>query len=111
MHLVVDRQGSVRGVYAEAIDLSVLGNLTIRRASHVEPDGSGRWWADLTPVGGPTLGPFDRRSEALATELQWLDKHWCGPLGGPAPVASAAVDGADNNSRRTTSKLEDPPWD
>ena len=32
----------------------------IRRASHVEPDEAGRWWADLSPVGGPRLGPFAR---------------------------------------------------
>ena len=48
----------------------------IARASHVEPDPDGRWQADLRPVGGPVLGPFDRRSEALAAELAWLEAHW-----------------------------------
>jgi hypothetical protein len=72
MHLVVDPRGSIRGVYAEAIDLSVFGDIAIRRASHVEPDQAGRWWADLAPVGGPRLGPFGRRSDALAAELRWL---------------------------------------
>jgi hypothetical protein len=76
MHLVIDLRGSVRCVYAEAIDLSLLGDLTIRRASHVEPDERGKWRADLSPVGGPLLGPFDRRGDALATEEEWLDSHW-----------------------------------
>jgi hypothetical protein len=44
----------------------------IRRASHVEADKAGRWFADLSPVAGPVLGPFDRRSEALAAEHEWL---------------------------------------
>jgi len=76
MHLVIDPRGSVRCVYAEAIDLSLLGDLTIRRASHVEPDERGKWRADLSPVGGQVLGPFDRRGEALAAEEHWLDSHW-----------------------------------
>jgi hypothetical protein len=81
MHLVVEPRGTVRGVYAEAIDLTQLGDLTIRRASHVEPDAESRWWADLTPVGGPKLGPFRRRSDALAAELSWLEEHWLGGRG------------------------------
>jgi hypothetical protein len=76
MQLVIDCRGIVRGVYGEAIDLPQLGDLTIRRASHVEPDAGRCWWADLTPVGGPTLGPFERRSEALKAELTWLEHHW-----------------------------------
>jgi hypothetical protein len=76
MHLLIDRHGIVRGVYAEAIDLARLGDLSIARASHVEPGANGEWWADLAPVGGPRLGPFGRRSAALAAELQWLDEHW-----------------------------------
>jgi hypothetical protein len=76
MHLVVDARGMVRGIYGEAIDLACFGDPSIRRASHVEPDGAGRWWADLRPVAGPRLGPFARRSEALAVELSWLEHHW-----------------------------------
>jgi hypothetical protein len=76
MHLVIDRQGNVRCLYGETIDLAALGALQIARASHVEPDGAGRWWADLAPVGGPKLGPFARRLEALAAELEWLEMHW-----------------------------------
>ena len=76
MELRVEPDGGVRCVYAEAIDLSALGVLSIRRASHVEPDESGAWWADLAPLHGPRLGPFDRRSEALEAEVAWLHRHW-----------------------------------
>ena len=73
MNLVIDAQGTVACVYGEAIPLADLGDLTIRRASHVEPDDTGRWWADLRPVAGPLLGPFDQRSAALTAEAVWLD--------------------------------------
>ena len=76
MVLVIDPSGGVRCVYDELIDLSTLGRLHVVRASHVEPDGQGRWWADLAPVGGPMLGPFERRTDALAAERQWLENHW-----------------------------------
>lgn len=75
MTLIVDPQGSVRCVYGETLDLSALGSVSIRRASHVEPDAHGQWWADLAPVSGPRLGPFMLRSVALAAEQQWLDAH------------------------------------
>ncbi len=76
MDLRIDPHGIIRCVYDEALDLSVLGSLTITRASHVEPDGDGLWWSDLSPVQGPRLGPFGRRSEALAAEAAWLAAHW-----------------------------------
>jgi hypothetical protein len=81
MELVVSPSGQVRCLYAEAINLSALGDLTIRRAGHVEPDEAGRWWADLAPLGGPRLGPFGRRSEALRAEAGWIDSSlFDGPL-------------------------------
>jgi hypothetical protein len=49
--------------------------MSIRRASHVEPDDDGQWWADLSPVNGPHLGPFAKRSEALTAESSWLEQH------------------------------------
>jgi hypothetical protein len=75
MRLLVDVRGQVHCLYAEAIDLSALGELSIRRASHVEPDRHGRWWADLAIIGGPKLGPFGRRSEALQAEAGWIDGY------------------------------------
>ena len=76
MKLVIGTDGQIRGIYGEEIDLAVLGQPRITRASHVEPNDGGRWLADLSPVGGPVLGPFDRRSDALAAEVAWLETNW-----------------------------------
>ncbi len=76
MQLVIRPDGSVRCVYSEEFDLTVLGALAISRASHVEPDPLGNWQADLSPVSGPVLGPFKTRSRALVAEQQWLNAHW-----------------------------------
>jgi len=76
MTLVVNTCGVVRAVYDELLDLAVLGPLVITRASHVEPTPEGRWQADLSPVGGPVLGPFQRRSAALEAEHVWLEEYW-----------------------------------
>jgi hypothetical protein len=76
VEILVNPHGAIRCVYGEVIDLGALGDIRIVRASTVEPDESRRWWADLLPVGGPKLGPFSRRSEALVAEMQWLSTHW-----------------------------------
>ena len=73
MQLRIDPCGQVQCVYGEAIDLTTLGVVMTQRASHVEPDNSGNWWADLAPVSGPCLGPFRHRSEALQAEAAWLN--------------------------------------
>ena len=76
MELIVLSNGFTKCIYADAIGLSELGKLTITRASHVEPNSVGNWIADLSPVGGPKLGPFERRTEALAAEIDWLRQNW-----------------------------------
>jgi hypothetical protein len=81
MDLIVEPTGRIRAIYCEDIDLAGFGRPVITRASHVEPGPDGRWRADLSPVGGPVLGPFDRRSEALDAELAWLESHWLVPRG------------------------------
>ena len=73
MELVVDAGGVVRCIYDEAMELREIGKLQITRASHVEPDRDGFWWADMGPSGGPVLGPFVTRSEALDAERGWLN--------------------------------------
>ena len=75
MTIIVAADGSARTLYAETIDLDTLGALVITRAGSVEADEDGRWTADLGLVSGPTLGPFARRSEALAAEVVWLEAH------------------------------------
>jgi len=72
MELVVAVDGDVKCIYDEAMELRALGKLQITRASHVEPDVDGNWWADMGPSGGPVLGPFGSRSEALQAEKRWL---------------------------------------
>jgi len=76
MELVVASNGAVRCVYGETLDLRSLGQVNIRRGSHVEPTSDGKWTADLSPVGGPILGPYQSRSGAIDAELAWLAKHW-----------------------------------
>lgn len=76
MELVIAPDGQGRAIYAEEIDLHALGRLAISRASHVEPTPDGRWSADLRPVSGPVLGPFELRTQALEAEQAWLREHW-----------------------------------
>jgi hypothetical protein len=76
VQIVVQPNGSIRCVYEEQIELSRLGNLAVRRASHVEPNEDGCWIADLSPVSGPMLGPYEKRSAALQAEKKWLLINW-----------------------------------
>jgi len=75
MELIVGPNGVVHCLYEETLSLESLGTLRITRASHVEPDSTGKWYADLAPVDGPRLGPFSLRSAALAAEREWLNQH------------------------------------
>lgn len=69
----------VKYIYNELLDLSDISPETnIARASHVEPTAAGQWTADMAPSGGPVLGPFQKRSEALAAEVEWLREKMCG---------------------------------
>ncbi len=79
MDLLIQVSGTVRCVFGEEIDLGQLGQLSIRRGSHVEPTPDGQWTADLAPVQGPLLGPFPTRTAALNAEVTWLQEHWLLP--------------------------------
>jgi hypothetical protein len=68
--LVISPTGEVTTLYTKVLELAALGALNIARASQVEPDAEGRWYIYI--IDGPTLGPFARRSEALAAEVEWL---------------------------------------
>ena len=76
MELVIHSSGGIRCVYGEDVNLSELGRLSIQRGSHVEPTADGQWTADMSPVQGPQLGPFDCRTQALEAEVAWLNQYW-----------------------------------
>jgi len=75
--LLISPDGTVRVLYADELMplLHAVGEVTVRRASMVEPAAGGGWCADMAPVGGEVLGPFSLRSEALAAEVAWLLEH------------------------------------
>ena len=73
---LVAAHGRSEDLVYRMLDLAALGSVSIRRASHVEPNSTGHWLADLSPVGGPVLGPFKWRSQALEAEVRWLETQW-----------------------------------
>ena len=76
MQIIIQADGTSRCIYSEFLDLRALGKLAIARGSHVEPTPDGLWTANMAPVGGPLLGPFQTRSDALEAERVWLEEHW-----------------------------------
>lgn len=79
---LVFEDGALSAVYSDledvlGEDVALLGELVApdvrtERASHVEPSADGGWTADMAPVGGPVLGPFPLRAQALSAEREWL---------------------------------------
>lgn len=75
-NIIVKPGGRIELIYTD--DLNFLlseGQARIERASHVEPDARGQWYADLSPVQGPVLGPFTLRQQALDAEVAWLEAN------------------------------------
>ena len=74
MIIRINPNGQIQTLYSEAFEFKNIGEPIIRRASHVEP-GAGGWWADLAISGGPVIGPFALRSEAIKAEIAWLEEN------------------------------------
>lgn len=100
LFMVVEPSGTITAIHSdELVGLMAEGTASKRRASHVEPvnwllrlafrllrahtnDASRLaaftrrwpclWQADLAPSGGPILRSFERRSDAIAAEVEWL---------------------------------------
>lgn len=73
--LVVEVGGKLKFIYNDELhELLSFGESKITRVSYVEPFGL-CWMADMAPVGGPILGPFDLRQEALDAEVAYIKKH------------------------------------
>lgn len=78
MNITIQPNGTMTYIYSDdMLDLMEEGTSTTRRVSHVEPHTSRssgiRWTADMSPVGGPMLGPYRSREDALEAEVRWLE--------------------------------------
>lgn len=72
LEVIIRPGGDLEFIYDDRLaPLLEAGQSEVMRASHVEPDQGG-WSADLSPVGGPILGPFPLRNQALNAEVAWL---------------------------------------
>jgi hypothetical protein len=78
MRLFISK-GKVRSIYDDLlIPLIAKGaDVSLSRASHVEPHYNGTWYADMAPMKGPVLKGFKTRSAALKAERDWLNQHHC----------------------------------
>lgn len=79
--IVILPDGTLHFIYYDELKpLLEIGKPQLRRASHVDPTHEGDWHADLSPVGGPKLGPFDTREEAITAEVDWLIANRIGKI-------------------------------
>lgn len=80
MILSVSPTGRLKAIYHD--DLRALidqGEARITRASAVEPDEAGKWWADMSLSGFDIkLGPYDLREDALKAERAFLEAKMFG---------------------------------
>lgn len=71
--------GTVKFLYYDELKpLLGIGKSDVKRVSHVDPimhNNSVVWYADLCPVNGPKLGPFETRELAIAAEIDWLTEN------------------------------------
>jgi hypothetical protein len=101
--VLFDADGNVLHIQSPDLAfLETLGPREDRRASHIVPENSVlrwlfrllrrlcrdggavatftrrwpcSWQVNLRPSGGPVLGPFPLRTDALAAEVAWLEAH------------------------------------
>ena len=73
MILDVFADGNARCLNTEVIDLRAIGTLSAVRVSEVEMGPDGNWYAEI--IGGPKLGPFAYRSQAIAAEVTYIESR------------------------------------
>lgn len=76
--ITIRKDATIEFIYDDDLKCFIDTNTGIKifRASHVEPDANGKWYADMGPVGGPKLEGFGTRGEALDAEVKWLQTNY-----------------------------------
>ena len=74
--ITIKTDGRIEFIYDDRLrGLLQQGDASVTRASAVEPTVDNQWTADMGPSGGPVLGPFPTRQEALDAETEWLNQN------------------------------------
>lgn len=76
MIILVDG-AKIQTLYNEEFELTDIGRVELKRASHVDPIEN-KWYVDLSPVDGPIWGGFKKRSQALKAEVEWIESKLLG---------------------------------
>lgn len=80
----VSPAGEITAIYDDELrDVFVaLGELRRPRASDINEDSAtGKFFADLSKIGGPILTGFDFKKDAERAEVAWITKHVVGYRG------------------------------
>lgn len=74
---MIDKEGTTKQIYNDDFVILALKVERIKRASSVEllHERSQQWKADMFLSGGPVLGPYRRRDEAIKAEIDWLERN------------------------------------
>ena len=67
--------GTGHGLYTEALDLSCIGPLSIRRATRIEFDGQAQYWRVYLAYGRFALFNSPSREECLGWERRYLESQ------------------------------------
>ena len=73
----IDEDGGAKAIYSDELaEYFAETGAKITRASSVEPGLDGKWTVDLTVSGGPVVGGFRLRDDALKYEVEWLKENY-----------------------------------
>lgn len=73
--LTFSADGKGRGLYTEAVDLSRIGRLSIRRATRIEFDNAAGEWKVYLPDSDEALYSSPSRSGCIGWEHRYIEKR------------------------------------
>ena len=79
--LIITPKGLCECLYTEVIDLSVLGTLTVARATNIAFDNASQQWT-VKDMGGNALFSDGSRAECLEWECRYLEDRETARHGG-----------------------------
>ncbi len=70
MRVVIEKDGTLRMIYTDSLDVRDMGESEIWRVGRVEPTEDSQWEVEVT---GKAIGRFSLREEALREEVRVVE--------------------------------------